>query len=58
MFTGIVQLGKIEKISKSSKGHEIEVSSSFNIKSIKIGESIAIDGACLSVVAKNNKNIS
>jgi riboflavin synthase len=57
MFTGIVQLGKVEKISKSSKGYEIEVSSKLNIKSLKIGESIAIDGTCLSLTSKKNSRL-
>ena len=57
MFTGIVELGNIEKISKNVEGFEIEVSSKLNVKKLKIGESIAIDGTCLSLISNKHKNL-
>ncbi len=51
MFTGIIQTtGKIQKIEKD----KITINASEVIGELKIGSSIAVDGACLTVVEKKD----
>lgn len=53
MFTGIVtDLGTLEKIERKEGVLEITISSSY--RDLADGESIAVNGACLTVVAHNN----
>ncbi len=48
MFTGIVEdLGRIQSIKALSQGLSLQVTCSF--KNLALGESIAVDGACLTV---------
>lgn len=48
MFTGLIEeVGIIQSVSDSSGGREIEINSSF--KDLEDGESIAVNGACLTV---------
>ncbi|MDE3143098.1 MAG: riboflavin synthase [Bacteroidota bacterium] len=56
MFTGIVGLAKIINILSSDSGWELTVESSVISPLMKTGDSVAIDGACLSAikVEKNN----
>ena len=50
MFTGIIkETGKIKKITDKVQDIEFEVSSSVLLKDIKTGDSIAINGVCLTV---------
>ncbi len=55
MFTGIIQaVGKIVSTKKS----QLVVSVPFPTNGIKIGESIAVDGCCLTVVKCENKKLA
>jgi riboflavin synthase len=49
MFTGIVQKGKIHAISSSDEGWELAISMAQFAAIVQIGDSVAIDGACLTV---------
>lgn len=50
MFTGIVEeLGTIEKISQLNRTLELTVSASEVTKDMKLGDSIAVNGVCLTV---------
>ena len=50
MFTGLVQeLGVVRSVSPIAKGIRLEIGCSFS--AFVLGESIAVDGACLTVVA-------
>ncbi|MCL6087025.1 MAG: riboflavin synthase [Actinobacteria bacterium] len=50
MFTGIIkEVGKLNKIIRINTGLEIEVSSSLLTKDMKPGDSIAVNGCCLTV---------
>lgn len=50
MFTGIIkEIGKIKKITDKVQDIEFEVSSSVLLKDVKTGDSIAINGVCLTV---------
>lgn len=52
MFTGIIEeLGKIEKLLRKGEGAIIAVRAPLVAPQLSIGESIAVNGACLTVVA-------
>ena len=56
MFTGIVEgIGKVEKIKKSTKNRsavQMTVNLGKNAKGLKIGQSVALNGVCLTVTKK------
>ena len=53
MFTGIVTgVGRLQKIEESPSGLRIRIHPPFSSRPIKIGESIAVNGCCLTVVRK------
>ncbi|HXL69053.1 MAG TPA: riboflavin synthase [Xanthobacteraceae bacterium] len=53
MFTGIVSdVGKIAAIKERKDLRRLRVATRYDPKTIKIGASIALDGACFTVVAK------
>ena len=62
MFTGIVEgIGKVENISKSTKNRsavQMTINLGKHAKGLKIGQSVALNGVCLTVtkLAKNNCN--
>lgn len=58
MFTGIVEeLGKIIKIVSLAQVTRLEVSGKIVLMDTKIGDSIAVNGVCLTVVAKGNSSL-
>ncbi len=51
MFTGIIEgLGTITAIQTTGKGSRLTVTSNFDIQQSRIGDSIAVNGACLTAV--------
>lgn len=57
MFSGIVEgTGKILKIDKKKKAARIQIRSPFSLSKSKIGDSVAINGCCLTIAAKR-KNL-
>ena len=51
IFTGIIEeIGKVQKISRSSKSFQIAIGANTVLGDIKIGDSIAVSGVCLTVV--------
>jgi len=60
MFTGIIEAtGKIKNLNKTSESLEltIETSKGFSGVSVKIGDSIAINGTCLTVTKKTTPGV-
>lgn len=56
MFTGIVEeMGKLNKIQKSAKSARLTVEANAVLKDVKLGDSIAINGICLTVVQFNER---
>ncbi len=52
MFTGIIEeIGVIKSISKGSKSSQLCIKASEVLKDVKLGDSIATNGACLTVVS-------
>ncbi len=53
MFTGLIEeVGKVLRIEKSGATARLTVAAGFPADEVKIGDSIAVNGACLTVVAK------
>ncbi|MBW1837927.1 MAG: riboflavin synthase [Deltaproteobacteria bacterium] len=56
MFTGIIEgLGSLSQIVKSDKGMRLTVDADFELDRTKIGDSIAVSGACLTMVKIGGK---
>lgn len=58
MFTGIVSDGMISSILPDELGWELVVNASKFAPIVNIGDSVAIDGACLSVIKMNGDHLS
>lgn len=59
MFTGIIEgLGIIRTIRSSGHGRQISIEADFALENTKIGDSIAVNGACLTAVTLNGKNFT
>ena len=53
LFTGIIEdLGTVEGIKRTDKGAQLSFATALPLKRVSIGESIAVNGACLTVVKK------
>lgn len=58
MFTGIIEeVGCIQYIRSSSRGGRISVSASIILQDIHLGDSIAVNGVCLTAVEFDNSRI-
>ena len=58
MFSGIIEdLGKVAEIRQSAEGATLTLRTGLPIAKIKIGDSIAVNGACLTVVAKGRSTM-
>ena len=54
MFTGIIEdLGTVESLKPTDQGAVISVHTSLPISEISIGDSITVNGACLTVISKS-----
>ena len=59
MFTGIVEeLGQVQEIESSSSGMELNISAKLVMDDLNIGDSIAVNGVCLTVTRKKNNQFS
>ena len=58
MFTGIVSDGFIASILPDEQGWELIIEASKFASIVQIGESVAIDGACLSVIKIDGNHLS
>ena len=51
MFTGIVEgVGKVKSVEKSGVSGKIRILADMELTSLKIGDSVAVSGACLTVI--------
>ncbi|HSQ85762.1 MAG TPA: riboflavin synthase [Desulfobacterales bacterium] len=59
MFTGIIEgLGTIREIRSEGKGKRMAVEADFSFEQTKIGDSICVSGACLTVVMIDGKRFT
>ncbi|HNY49914.1 MAG TPA: riboflavin synthase [Smithella sp.] len=57
MFTGIVEgLGRVKRLTMKGADAVLEIESGINLAEMSLGDSIAVNGACLTVTAKNQQN--
>ena len=55
MFTGLIEeLGKVKKIKKLGSGWQLAIEARLILEGLKVGDSIAVDGACLTVAEANS----
>jgi riboflavin synthase len=56
LFTGLIQdLGKIQSLERRGEGIFLTVATGLALGDVKIGDSIAVDGVCLTVVRLSNR---
>lgn len=56
MFTGIVEeIGKIVKVEKGAKSSRLTVGGKIIFSDLKLGDSVAVNGVCLTVTSYNNE---
>ncbi|MEI6831390.1 MAG: riboflavin synthase [Candidatus Omnitrophota bacterium] len=59
MFTGIIEeLGKVKRIAQSGAMKLLEITADKTLQDTKIGESIAVNGVCLTVVSLGDNSFS
>lgn len=59
MFTGLIEeVGKISRVTSNPEGKLFEILSTKVIVDLHVGDSVAVDGACLSVVSVMNDHFT
>src|SRR5512136_2186243 len=59
MFTGIIEnMGAVKRITRKGEDAQLFVDTSMNLDDLKIGDSIAINGVCLTVTEKTGSIFS
>lgn len=59
MFSGIIEeLGIVKKISRSGNNTVLEIQADKTLEDTKIGDSIAVNGSCLTLIKKNRDSLS
>ncbi len=59
MFTGLIQtLGKVKKIDRQGNSAQLYIGSELVTQDIELGESIAVNGVCLTVVSWNSESFA
>ena len=59
MFTGIIEdVGKVAGVRKAGGAFILAIETGIDLGDVKIGDSISVDGVCLTVVEKKNKSFS
>ncbi len=59
MFTGLIQdLGKIQSLERRGEGVFLTVATGLTLSDVKIGDSIAVDGVCLTVVRLSSRTFT
>jgi riboflavin synthase len=59
MFTGLIEdVGRVVKLIKTGSAARLDVATGFPLEAIKLGDSIAVNGVCLTVVEKSSAQFS
>lgn len=57
MFTGLIEeIGRVRRINRSSKRLELMIEANKILSDVKLGDSISVDGVCLTVKSLNNSH--
>lgn len=57
MFTGIVSVAEVELFERYLDGHQLRIKASSIARECKKGDSVAVDGVCLTVVSVENDTL-
>ncbi len=56
MFTGIIEgMGSVRRITRKGEDALLDVEGALDVSDVKIGDSIAVNGACLTITAKTGQ---
>ncbi len=59
MFTGLIEdLGTLQNIKKGAHSAKLTINTSMNLSEVRIGDSIAVNGVCLTVVDLTNNTFT
>ena len=59
MFTGIIQgMGAVRRITKKGDDAQLLIDAPLELEDVKIGDSVAVNGACLTVTAKSDHDFT
>ncbi|MCF6265341.1 MAG: riboflavin synthase [Desulfuromusa sp.] len=59
MFTGLIQsVGKVHSLKRQGDSAQLQISNHFSDADLQLGESIAVNGACLTVTAWTRSNFT
>jgi len=59
MFTGLIQdIGKIQSINRRGEGISLTISTQLDLSAAKIGDSISVDGVCLTITRLSGRTFS
>ncbi len=59
MFTGIIQaMGAVKRLTRKGDDGELTLATPWDMKELNIGDSIAVNGACLTVTAKKEREFT
>jgi len=59
VFTGLIsELGTVNRLQGSTTGYKLEICAQKSLQDIKVGDSIAINGACLTVVEFSSESFT
>jgi len=59
MFTGLIEgLGVLREVDKGAKSAKLIINTEINLEEIRIGDSIAVNGVCLTVVKKESQGFT
>lgn len=58
MFTGIIEgLGTVRAVSPSGSGLRLAIEADFDLEGTRVGDSLCVDGACLTVVRRAGRSV-
>ena len=56
MFTGIIEaMGSVRRLTRKGEDALLDVDAAFDLSDVRIGDSVAVSGACLTVTAKTGQ---
>jgi len=59
MFTGLIQdMGEIQSLRHGDGGVSLTISTQLDLRSVKVGDSVAVEGVCLTVVEVSGRTFS
>ncbi len=57
MFTGVIEgVGKVRSVKRKGEALEVEISSDFDLERSNVGDSISVNGCCLTITSRLGKS--